>query len=116
MITNSYPSVAQAVMAWARPTKVYLVCKRQEDFKTVESYKMYTAKLMRQSAGQPLEMKTEGQRRWNNEIVYAETSLELKVDDVIIFDCEQGERFRVMEKINWAIYGYIEYKILSDYR
>lgn len=116
MITNAYPSVAQAVMAWARPMKVFVVCKRQVDFKTVESLKLNTIRAMRQSAGQPLEMKMEGQRRWNNEVLYAETALALQVDDVIIFDCETNERYRVMEKIDWSPYGYIEYKIRSDYK
>lgn len=116
MITNAYPSVAQAVMAWARPTKVFVVCKRQVDFKTVESLMLQTVRVMRQSAGQPLEMKMEGQRSWNTEVLYAETSLALKVDDVVVFDCETNERYRVIEKIDWSPYGYIEYKIRSDYK
>lgn len=116
MITHAFPNIAQAVMAWARPTNVYIVCKRQQDFKTVETYNLETVKLMRQSAGQPLEMKTEGQRSWNNEVVYAEPKLQLKVDDVITFDCEKGERFRVIEKIDWSMYGYIEYRLRGDYK
>jgi hypothetical protein len=72
--------------------------------------------MMRQPINQTLEMKPEGQRSWIDEVIYAETSLELKVDDIIMFSCDGCEKYRVMEKTDWSAYGYVEYKIKSDYK
>lgn len=116
MITNAWPNIGFTVMAWARPTLVYIVCKRQQDFKTVESLIERNVKMMRQPIGQDLEMKTEGQRKWIDEIIFAECSLELKPDDIIMFGCETGEKFRVVSKTDWSQYGYVEYKLKSDYK
>jgi hypothetical protein len=60
-------------------------------------------------------MKPEGQRKWNSETVYADNSLDLKVDDIIIFGCISGQRFRVISKTDYNQYGYVEYSVLSDY-
>jgi hypothetical protein len=116
MITYGMPNVMSAVMAWARPTNVYLVLKRQQDFKTIETFINRTVNMIRQPSNQTLEMKVDGQRKWIDEIIYTEAALELKVDDVIIFNCENGERFRVMDKVDWSANGFIEYKIKSDYK
>lgn len=110
------PNIQFGVMAWAKPTEVYCVGKRQQDFKVIESMSMQTVKLMRQPKLQPLEMKSEGQRRWIDETVYAEPQLNLKVDDIILFGCPTGKRYRVMDKVDWSQYGYIEYSIKSDYQ
>jgi hypothetical protein len=104
-----------AVMAWASDVTIFIVAKRQNDYLTEESYFEKTIKMVRIPTGQNLEMKPEGQRRWNAETIYADNSLELKVDDIIIFDCKAGQRFRVIAKTDWNNYGYVEYSILSDY-
>lgn len=116
MIYAGLPNLQSAVMAWAQITNVYVVCKRQQDFKTVESYILRSVRMVRIPTNQPLDMKREGQRRWNDEKIYSEISLDLKVDDIIAFGCEGCERFRVMEKIDYSQYGYFEYSIRSDYK
>lgn len=102
-------------MAWASDTKVFIVAKRQNDYLTEEIYFEKNVKMFRVPTGQNLEMKPEGQRKWNNETIYADISLDLKVDDIIIFDCVSGQRFRVLSKTDWNQFGYVEYAILSDY-
>lgn len=112
---NTFPSMKSAVMAWAQSTKVFIVAKRQNDYLTEESYFEQTVNMFRVPTGQNLEMKPEGQRRWNSETIYADNSLDLKVDDIIIFECISGQRFRVVSKTDWNQFGYVEYSVLSDY-
>jgi len=111
-----FPNMRSAVMAWAVPTTVFVSAKRQVDFKTVESYFEKTVNMFRVPTGQQLEMKHEGQRRWNTETIYADNQLDLRVDDIIIFDCADGQKFRVMNKTDWNQFGYVEYHVTSDYR
>jgi len=111
----SFCNMHDAIMAWAKPTTVFVVAKRQVDFKTVESYFEKRVNLFRVPTGQNLDMNKEGQRRWRNVTIYTDNSLDLRVDDIIFFDCSTGERFRVMSKMDWSEYGFIEYDLTSDY-
>jgi hypothetical protein len=104
-----------AVMAWAQETRVFISAKHISDYKTEESYFEQTVKLFRVPTGQSLEMKPEGQRKWNTELLYADNSLDLKVDDIIIFECKESEKFRVMNKTDWNRFGFVEYRITSTY-
>lgn len=113
---KKFPSMKSAVMAWASPTQVWISAKRQVDYKTVESYYEKTVNLFRVPTGQQLEMKPEGQRRWNTETIYSSVELDLRVDDIIVFECKDGQKFRVMNKTDWNQFGYIEYQVTSDYR
>ena len=112
---KKFPNMRSAVMAWAEPTVVFISAKRQNDYKTTESYFQVTVSLFRVPTGQQLEMKAEGQRRWNTETIYADNALDLKVDDIIIFECQSGKKFRVMNKTDWNQFGYVEYQVTSDY-
>lgn len=104
-----------AVMAWAEDITVLVTSKRQEDYKTVEQYFKQTVKMVRIPSGQPLDMKTEGQRRWNSETIYTDMTLDMKVDDALCFDDEPTCKYRVLNKTDWSRYGYVEYEIVSDY-
>ena len=96
--------------------------KRQQDYTTVESYSMMTVKLMRQPINQSLEIKRTGERYWIDEQIFAEASLQLSVDDEIMLDCKpctniySGKRYRVMDRVDWSQFGYMEYKVKSDYK
>lgn len=115
MMNNQLPNMNAAVMAWARETRVFVTAKRTYDYKVEESYFEKTVKLFRVPTGQSLEMKPEGQRKWNTELLYTDNSLDLKVDDIVVFECKESEKFRVMNKTDWNQFGYIEYKLTSTY-
>lgn len=114
-MNNQLPNMNAAVMAWARETRVFVTAKRTYDYKIEESYFEKTVKIFRVPTGQALEMKPEGQRKWNTEILYADNSLDLKVDDIIVFECKESEKFRVMNKTDWNQFGFVEYRITSTY-
>lgn len=109
------PNLNSAVMAWARPTRVLIVAKRQEEFKTIESYYEKTVSIFRSRGNRTLEMTPDGQRNITTEKIYTDNSLILKNDDVILFECNNGEKFRVIDNVNYSEHGYMEYTIKSDY-
>ena len=113
---NTFPNMRSAAMAWAKPTVVFITAKRQQDFKTVETYFEKRINLFRVPTGQQIEMKKEGQRRWNTETIYADADIDLKVDDIIFFDHKDSEKFRVKTKTDWNQFGFVEYQVISDYR
>jgi hypothetical protein len=110
------PNMRSAIMAWAKLTKVFIVGKRQVDFKTVESVYMKECHIFRNPTGQQLQMLPEGQRAWNSEKIFSDMDLELKVDDLIMLDCETSQKYRVMNKTDYSQFGYYEYDIMSDYK
>ena len=59
-----------------------------------------------------LQFKPVGQRVWKFYKVYAETSLPLFVDDVILW---QGTQYRVTSLTDWSLYGHFEYEIAQDW-
>jgi hypothetical protein len=112
---NWFPNMNSAVMAWAKETTVYVSGKRTQDYKTYETFYEYRMKIFKVPSGQNLEMKPEGQRSWNRETLYADTKYNLNVDDIIYFENEDSERYRIMNKIDWSRFGFIQYEIMSDY-
>jgi hypothetical protein len=63
-------------------------------------------------ADRQLLMKPEGQRAWSWYLVYADPSLTLDVDDVVIW---KNKQTRVMARKDYSIYGYQEYHLVQDW-
>jgi hypothetical protein len=108
------PQLTTAVIGWADHVMIGLVCKSQENFKTVESIltKRYKAVLQPSQAKQ-LHILPEGQRGWKWYQMHAEPSLQLEVDDIVIID--HGHRYRVMAKSDYSAYGFMEYELVRGY-
>jgi len=115
VIKGWFPNLNSAVMAWAQDTRIFVVGKRQEDYKTYETYYEYKLKIFRVPSGQQLEMKKEGQRSWNNETIYTDNSVDINVDDIIYFEDVKSKRYRIMNKTDYTDFGFVKYEIMSDY-
>ena len=102
-------------MAWAKTTRIFVAGKRQQDYKTLETYYEYTLKIFKVPSGQQLDMKPEGQRAWNNETLYTDNSISINVDDVIYFENTDSQRYRIMNKTDYRDFGFVKYEIMSDY-
>lgn len=61
---------------------------------------------------QQLKILPQGQRAWKWEMIHAVPSLVLEVDDIIVFG---GNRYRVMERLDYTEYGYVQYNICQGY-
>ena len=110
---STLPDVSDVLPDWFQTLTFQLVTKSQVDYETVESLTTIVTQGVRQPmAAQRLEIKPEGQRAWKWETIHCLPDVKLKVDDIIIFD---GVKYRVMNRWNWAEYGYLEYEICQEY-
>lgn len=107
------PFVGAALNGMLEPMKFVIVTKNTINGIVQEVRNEYSYRASRQPlSAQKLAIKPEGQRGWKWETLYAEPNLPLKVDDVVIFNCEP---FRVLEKHDWTEYGYIQYEIAQGF-
>jgi hypothetical protein len=91
MKTN-LPQLATAVMSWSNKMQIGIVCKSQENFKTVESilYGIFSA-VMQPLQVKQIMIKPEGQRAWKWYWLHAETKLQLQIDDIVILEDDRSE-------------------------
>lgn len=62
---------------------------------------------------QQLALLPEGQRDWSHYWIHAKSgTLDLQTADKIIF---QGNRYKVLERKDYGLNGYIEYHVIADY-
>lgn len=60
-----------------------------------------------------LQLKPEGQRSWSWYWIHAVTgTLNLETGDKVIFN---GERYKVIEKKDYSLNGFVEYQVIKDY-
>lgn len=63
-------------------------------------------------SAQKLQMKAEGQRSWKWFTCHSDPTLSLSPDEIISY---RTVNYRVMEKLDYKEYGYIEYHLVKDY-
>ena len=90
-----------------------LITKTITDYNLTETATTISTKGVRQPfSAQQLSIKPEGQRAWKWEILHCLPNVKLNPDDIVVFN---GVRYRVMEKLDYSEYGYLEYHIIQDY-
>lgn len=110
---GSMPDVSDALMDWFQPMTFTLVTTEVDAFQAVETPVNFSF----QGVWQPftpemLMIKPEGQRSWKWFTCHAQPALILNNDDVILY---LGTQFRVMQKMDWKLDGYVEYHLVEDY-
>lgn len=111
--TGGLPNMSGALLSWFQKITFILITKEIVDFDLVEVERKVCFDGVRQPLSpQKLSMKPEGQRAWKWEQIHALPSVKLKIDDRMNFN---GEKFRVMERLDYSEYGYIEYHTALDY-
>jgi hypothetical protein len=112
-LTGTVPDVSGALLDWFQPTTFGIVVKEIDNFQVVETMTNVTFQAVVQPLPQrKLEMKPEGQRKWEWLMIHAEPGLVLVNDQVITY---LGKQYRVMDQWDYRIYGYVEYHIMEDY-
>lgn len=110
---GTLPNVAEALFSWFQPLFFTYMDKKTVNFQLVETPTIFNFQGVRQPfSPQQLKMKPEGQRQWKWETVHAYPTLVLAPDDIITF---ANVNYRVMEKLDWKEYGYVEYHIVQDF-
>lgn len=110
---GTLPDVSDALLGWFQKMRFVKIAKSVVNFKVVELATPFETMGVRQPfTAQQLMMKPEGQRKWLWQTMHALPDTVLRPDDVIVF----GDiPYRVMEKLNWTEYGFVEYHIVQAY-
>jgi len=112
-IPSTLPDMQDAMADWFQVLTFTRVSKQIVNFSVVETRAPYSIMGVRQPlSAQALAMKPEGQRAWKIEQIHAYPDVILNPDDIMIFN---GIPYRVLDKIDYKEYGYVEYHITQDF-
>lgn len=110
---GTLPDPSGALLDWFQYMAFTLIRKRVVDYSVVEDKTEISTMGVRQPMKpQQLMMKPEGQRKWRWETIHCLPDLVLNVDDRIRY---MDVPYRVMERLDWREYGFIEYHVVEDY-
>lgn len=110
---SNLPDVSDALLDWFQNMTFDLITKAITDYDLTETATTISTKGVRQPfSAQQLSIKPEGQRAWKWETLHCLPDVKLNPDDIVVFN---GVRYRVMEKLDYSEYGYLEYHIIQDY-
>lgn len=110
---GTLPNVQDAMADWFQQLSFTTIVKTVVNFEVVETLTTVAFYGVRQPfTAQQLMMKPEGQREWKWETIHAYPDLILRPDDIITFE---SVSYRVMEKLDWKEYGYVQYNIVQNY-
>lgn len=111
---NNMPNMACTLSGWEVPLQLVKITQSIN-----EGDVEYTEELINfQGVWQPLkdeqlQFKPEGQRSWSWFWLHVKAeALNLNTADKVIFN---GERYKVMEKKDYSLNGYVEYQLCRDY-
>lgn len=111
--TGTMPNLVQALANWFQPMTFTTIVKIVEGFQSVETPTSVDFRGVWQPfTAQQLMMKPEGQRKWKWFTVHAETGLVLEPDEVVSY---LGTQYRVKDKIDYTLDGYVEYHLIEDF-
>lgn len=113
--SGTMPDVSGAIYDYFQKMLFEKITKSVVNSQNVEvTTPLYTLGLWQPMKVQMIAMKPEGQRKWKWFILHAAPALAnaLFPDDVINY---LGVQYRVAEKFDWSLNGYVEYHIVDDY-
>lgn len=110
---SDVPDVSDAILGFLRQAKIGIVQKDNIDGYAQEITLWENSMAHVQPMPENMVILKEGNRSWSWFLIYVESQVVLKTDEVIeLF----GTRYRIMQKGNWAEYGYIQYHAIEDYK
>lgn len=113
LIYSGLPQVGEVLPSWFQTMTFDVVTKTIVNYEVKETLTTITTQGVRQPmSAQQLSIKPEGQRAWRWETLHCLPDVKLQVDDIVIFD---SIKYRVMQRWNWAEYGYLEYHICQAF-
>lgn len=110
---GTLPNMAGTLNDWFQQLSFTTIVKTIVNYVVVETPTTVTFMGVKQPfTPEQLAMKPEGQRSWNWFMIHSYPSLALKTDEIISFN---GELHRVMARLDYTDYGYLEYHVVRDY-
>lgn len=111
--TGTLPNVGGALYGWFQPMTFTLVTKQNVAFQAVETEEEISFRgVIQPLDGRKLQILSEGQQSWVWLMLHSDTSLQLQVDDVVLY---LGVRTRVMHVKDYSIYGYMQYNLCQSW-
>ena len=111
---TSLPQMQGALANWQQQLTFTTIVKTTVNYKVVETKTDVVFKGVWQPMGpEKIMLKPSGQRSWKWFTCHAQPFVNLKTDEEITFN---GLTFRVMEKVDYKEYGYIEYHLVEGYK
>lgn len=110
---GTLPNVVAAMASWFVGIVFGVITKTNVDYEIQETIETISFRGVWQPfKPEQLAIKPEGQRSWRWFMVHAEIGLILETDECIIY---KGVRYRVMDRLDYQEYGYVQYDIVNDY-
>ncbi len=108
------PSVRGTLLGWFRPLTMVFVKTTVTDghAKPIE-YELKTSGMIQAGDPEKLEMKAEGERSWEWFVLHTLPNVQMQTDDRVSI---RGVKFRVMNRTDWADYGFMRYDCIRDYQ
>ena len=111
--SGTLPNVSSAMNGWFQQMIFNVLTKTVVNHVAKEtSYETSFKGVWQSMSAQQIQMKPEGQRFWLWYTVHSDTSLMLKIDDIVDY---QEKKYRVQSKVDHILYGYFEYHLVEDY-
>lgn len=110
----AFPNMSTTLNGWEIPlTLVKIVQNVIEGDLVTEEQKISFLGVWQPLKDERLEAKPEGQRSWEWIWIHAKaTTLNLDTADKVIFN---DKRYKVMEKKDYTLNGFVEYQLVRDY-
>lgn len=111
---SGFPNMRETLTGWEVPLTLVKVIQNvvEGDLVTTE-LKINFKGVWQPFSYQQLALLPEGQRDWSHYWIHAKSgTLDLQTADKIIF---QGNRYKVLERKDYGLNGYIEYHVIADY-
>ena len=108
------PNMANTLNGWEAPLELIreIQSVTDGDLSTTEEYITFQG-VWQPLRDEQLQLKPEGQRSWEWYWIHAKAeTLNLNTADKVIFN---GERYKVMNKKDYSLNGYVEYQVIRDY-
>lgn len=111
--SGNLPIMSDALLDWFQSMTFGIVQKQINDFQLQEIVSEYTILAVKQPFGpQKLEMVPAHQRAWKWETLHTVPNCILIPDDIVWIN---SVKYRVIEKLDYTEYGFLEYHIVTDY-
>lgn len=112
--SGTLPNMQGAMLNWFQPMVATTIVKTVVAYKVVETLTNTNFQgVIQPFTPQMLEMKPEGQRSWIWKTLHCFPDLTLVPDEKATI---QGVEYRIMQRLNYTEYGYLEYHLVEDYQ
>ncbi len=111
------PDVSGGILNYFRPIVLVRVTKNNVRLQLVETQERIESSGVVFPAKRRLDMKPEGQRKWNVKTLFTLPTVKLTEDDIVSIQESTGRTtsYRVMGDGDWSQAGYVTYDLTEDY-